>query len=333
MKHGANIYKYAKKIGCEPEDMLDFSSNINAYQKEIQVKLSSSLIQKYADSSYSELKEVVAKRYSIKTEQIALFNGATSAIFALFSSLKAKSVYLYAPLYGEYEKAAVATKKHIYKINRLAENPYIPEDDSIVVFVNPSTPEGYYEEDLAEMMQEWIERDCTIVIDESFLEFEALASMREQINKYKRLYIIQSFSKFYGCAGVRIGAIFAHKKAIKKLQIPLWNISSLDSAFLQERMADETFVEQSLLFQKVQKAELIEILESSKLFDDIVESESNFILTHSLRAEEIFKHLLEHKILVRSCGSFDYLSNEWLRFGVKDVTMHKRLQEALLALA
>ena len=333
MKHGADIYKYAQKIGCEPEEILDFSSNINAYRKEIKLEISSDIIQKYADNSYPALKEVIAERYAIKTNQIALFNGATSAIYALFSSLKRKSVYLYSPLYGEYEKAAVATKKHIYKINRLSENAYIPEDDSIIVFVNPSTPEGYYEEDLAEMMQEWMERDCTIVIDESFLEFETLASMREQINKYKRLYIIQSFSKFYGCAGVRIGAIFAHKKAIQKLQIPLWNISSLDSAFLQERIADDEFIEQSLLFHKEQKTELIEILESSKLFDDIVESESNFILTHSTRAEEIFNHLLEHKILVRSCGSFDYLSDEWLRFGVKDIDMQKKLKEALLALA
>ncbi len=333
MKHGANIYKYAKKVGCDAEEMLDFSSNINAYKKGISLELSSNLIQKYADSSYSELKEVIAKRYAIQTNQIALFNGATAAIFALFNSLKPKSVYLYAPLYGEYEKAAVATKKHIYKINRLSENSYIPEDDSIVVFVNPSTPEGYYEEGLEEMMQEWMERDCIIVIDESFLEFEALASMREQINEYKRLYIIQSFSKFYGCAGVRIGAIFAHKKAIRRLQIPLWNISSLDSAFLQERIADEAFSEQSLLFQKTQKAELLEILESSQLFDEIVESESNFILAHAPKAEEIFSHLLEHKILVRSCGSFDYLSDEWLRFGVKDAVMQTKLKEALLALA
>ena len=333
MKHGANIYKYAKKIGCRPQEILDFSSNINAYKKELKLEIESETIQKYADNSYPALKEVISERYGIKTNQIALFNGATAAIYTLFGSLKSKSVYLYAPLYGEYEKAAVATKKHIYKINRLSDNPYIPEDDSIVVFVNPSTPEGYYEEELAEMMQKWMERDCIIVIDESFLEFEALSSMRGQINTYKRLYIIQSFSKFYACAGVRIGAIFAHKKAIKKLHIPLWNISSLDSAFLQERIADASFVEESLLFHKRQKAELIEILENSQLFDEIVESESNFILTHSLRAEEIFKHLLEHKILVRSCESFDYLSNEWLRFGVKDVTMHKRLKEALLALA
>jgi len=333
MKHGADIYKYAKKIGCEPEEILDFSSNINAFKKEVKLEISNDIVHKYADNSYPALKETIAQRYAIKTNQIALFNGATSAIHLLFSALKPKSVYLYAPLYSEYEKAAIATKKHIYKINRLSENPYIPEDDSIVVFVNPSTPEGYYEENLAEMMQEWMERDCIIIIDESFLEFEALVSMRTQINEYKKVYIIQSFSKFYGCAGVRIGAVFAHKKAIQKLHIPLWSISSLDSAFLQERIADEAFIEKSLLFHKEQKAELIEILEASNLFDEIVESESNFILTHSLRADEIFTHLLEHKILVRSCGSFDYLSNEWLRFGVKETTLQSKLKEALLALA
>jgi len=326
MKHGANIYKYAKRIGCEPNELIDFSSNINFYQPTTELTLNANTISKYADSSYKKLKEVIAKNYAIDTKQIALYNGATAAIYALLNSIKRKDVFLYTPLYGEYEKACM--KKNIYKINRITDMHHQPTEDAVVIFVNPSTPEGEYH-NLKELMGMWMDKNCTIILDESFLEFEALKSYKDEINNYKKLYIVQSFSKFYSCGGVRIGAIFAHKKSIKKLQTPLWNISSFDEAFLKERLKDEDFKTKSRELHKIQKQELQNILENSGLFDEIAESQSNFILTHSSRGEELYEHLLKNKILVRKCESFDYLSNDWLRFAVKDEESHKALQEGL----
>ena len=332
MKHGANIYKYAKRIECSPDEIIDFSSNINLYQQEINFSLSSKEVAQYPDSEYKEFRTFLAQKYKIKRSQIALFNGATTAIYELFSSLKRKNVFLYAPLYGEYEKAALDAKKNIYKINRIEDETQIPLDDSIVVFVNPSTPEGTYYKNIKELMSSWMELDCTIILDESFLEFEKLDSMRDEINSYKRLYIVQSFSKFYSCAGVRVGAIFSNKKNIQKLQTPLWNLSQLDINFLTQRLSDEDFSKKSRELHKIQKEELQNILKESKLFTEIVESDSNFILTYANNGEELWHKLLEQKILVRKCNSFDYLNNNWLRFAVKDKEAHEALKKALYAL-
>ncbi|WP_457744633.1 aminotransferase class I/II-fold pyridoxal phosphate-dependent enzyme [Sulfurimonas sp.] len=328
MKHGANIYKYAKKLGCLAEEIIDFSSNINLYQPTQALSLTSTSVSRYAQSSYCELKKIIAKNYSINSNQIALYNGATAAIYALISSLKRKDVFLYAPLYGEYEKACKQAKKNIYKINRLSDKMQKPTKNSIVIFVNPSTPEGKYR-DMAALLKMWMQKDCLIIIDESFLEFEELTSCREKIQEYKKLYIIQSFSKFYSCAGVRIGAIFSHKKSIKKLHQPLWNLSSFDVAFLQERLQDKRFKKKSLKLHKKQKTQLKSILKKSGLFQEIVPSDGNFILTYSTYAKEIFKHLLTHKILVRKCGSFEYLDDNYLRFAIKSKEHQKHLKKAL----
>ncbi len=332
MKHGANIYKYAKRIECSPDEIIDFSSNINLYQPEINFSLSSKEVALYPDSEYREFRQFLAQKYALKKSQIALFNGATTAIYELFSSLKRKNVFLYAPLYGEYEKAALQAKKNIYKINRIEDETQAPLDDSIVVFVNPSTPEGTYYENIKELMSKWMELDCTIILDESFLEFQELESMRDEINSYKRLYIVQSFSKFYSCAGVRVGAIFSHKKNIQKLQMPLWNLSQLDVNFLTQRLSDEDFVTRSRELHKTQKEELQNILTESKLFTEIVESDSNFILCLTENGEELWEKLLEKKILVRKCASFDYLNNNWLRFAVKDAGAHETLKKALTSI-
>jgi len=328
MTHGANIHKYAKEIECHPDEIIDFSSNVNLYQPEIKLSLSPTTIAKYPDVNYTELKEIIAKKYEIQSEQIALYKGATSAIHTLLKSLKREDVYLYEPLFGEYEKAA--KKKNIYRVNRITDLEHEPTEDSIVVFVNPSTPEGEYY-NLAKLFELWMDANCTIILDESFLEFEELASYRDRINEYKKLYIIQSFSKFHSCAGVRVGAIFSHKKNIKKLPNELWSISSLDELFLKERLVDEEFAKESRRVHKEQKTELSTILEESGHFDEIVESDTNFILTNTPKGQELFEHLLKHKILTRPCQSFTYLSEDWLRFAVKDKQSHQALKEALLA--
>ena len=328
MKHGANIYKYAKQLGCSSDEIIDFSSNINLYQPQSMLHVTHATITKYADSSYKSLKKSIARNYEVKQSQIALFNGATAAIYALLDTLKQKKVTLYAPLYGEYEKAALQSKKDIYKINRIENIDAEVPKNSIVIFVNPSTPEGSFYE-LQELFSYWKKQKCTIILDESFLEFEGHPSLRSMINNYKKLYIIQSFSKFYSCAGVRIGAVFSHKQNIKKLKTPLWNISSLDVAFLQERLEDKAFKDKSRELHTLQKQELLTILKNSRLFEQIVQSDANFILTQSSKAEAIFSHLLKQKILTRTCGSFDYLNNDWLRFAVKNSESHAQLEKAL----
>ena len=329
MKHGTNIYKYAKRIKCEPEELIDFSSNINLYQPEIEFSLSSKEVAKNPDSKYKDFRRFLAQKYEIKKSQIALFSSATSAIYQLFSSLKRKNVFLYAPLYREYEKAALMAKKNIYKINRIEDEKQVPLDDSIVVFVNPSTPEGTYYENIKELMSTWMELNCTIILDESFLEFQELDSMRQEISNYEKLYIIQAFSKFYSCAGVRVGAIFSNKNNIRTLQPPLWHISNLEVNFLKQRLSDESFAKKSRELHKVQKEELVHILSESKLFTEIVESDSNFILAYSNKGKRIWEDLLERKIVVRKCASFDYLNNNWLSFAVKDEVAQASLKEAL----
>jgi len=318
LKHGANIYKYAKKLGCKPEEIIDFSSNINLYDSLLYPKVD---IKRYGDATYKELKNAVAKRYGIKKSNIALFNGASSAIFALLEQLEYDTLTLYAPLYGEYEKASKTT--NIHKINRF-ENLYEkPKKNSLVIFVNPSTPDGKYY-DLKKLFKLWKEQNATVVLDESFLEFEALQSYRDEIQNYKKLYIVQSFSKFYSCAGIRVGAVFSSKENIKGLKIPMWNLSSFDVAFLEKRLCDDDFIKKSKKHHKKRKKELKEILKRDfKVF----ESDANFFLVKADRT--LFRKLLKHKILTRPCGSFDFLDDGYIRFAVKDKKSHMRLKKVL----
>jgi len=269
MKHGAGIYKVAKKLNCSADEIIDFSSNINLYQPKIKIDLNAKKLARYADSSYSDLKRIIAKKLEIKKSQIALYNGATSAIFELMKQLKQKDVYLYAPLYGEYKKAAKESGKNIHILSRLYDLATKPKKGSIVVFVNPTTPDAKHY-DLKRLFAIWKKQECTIIIDESFIEFEELDSFLPKMKEYKKLYFIKSFTKFYACAGVRVGAILSQKENIKKFQMPLWNLSTFDVAFLSQRVQDNAFEKRSRELHKKQKKELQNILKESKLFDFII---------------------------------------------------------------
>jgi threonine-phosphate decarboxylase len=327
MKHGANIYKYAKKLHCNANEIIDFSSNINAYHPTNKLILKDEFVVPYADKKYQFLKKTIAKKYHIKKSQLQLYSGATSAIYELFKALKPKELYLYAPLYSEYENAA-PKKCNITKINRFQNLNTPIKKNATIVFVNPSTPDAkfYY---LKKLFKKWTTLNCTIILDESFLEFEDLPSFRTYINSYDKLYIVQSFSKYYACAGVRVGAIFSCKKNIEKLHTPLWSISSLDAQFLQMRLSDKSFEKDSKKYHDKQKKELFNILQKSKLFNVITPSSSNYFLVRCTFSKELFKHLLKYKILIRAAESFEFLNPSYLRFAVKDESSHKELKKAL----
>jgi len=320
MKHGANIYKYAKELGIKPKKIIDFSSNINFIEHQYEIKADT---KRYYDPNYTLLKKSIAKRYSVKKKNIALFNGASSAIVTLLQTLPQSDVFLYAPLYGEYQSALKA--KNITLINRFTNLYALPKKGSIVIFVNPATPDGKYY-NLEKLFELWKKQECIVILDESFLEFEGLKSYRDRIKSYQELYIIQSFSKFYGCAGVRIGAIFAKKKHLVKLPQPMWALSSFDVEFLLKRLCDSAFRKETIQQHKKQKKQLKKILERHF---EVYESDANFFLVKN-SYKKLFQKLLKQGILIRPCGSFDFLDDGYIRFAVKDKKSHKRLQKVLL---
>jgi len=311
MKHGANIYKYKN-----PSKIVDFSSNINLHNPKKKFSISHKKLHRYSDTTFKKLKQTIAKNYNLKTSQIALYNGATKAIEELITQLPNKHIYLYAPLYGEYESAVKLTNKKLHKINRFKNLYKKVKKNSIVVFVNPSTPDGRYY-NLDKLLKMWKKQNATVILDESFLEFEKLKSYRTQ--NYKKLYIIQSFSKFYSCAGVRVGAIFSNKKNIKTLHKTIWNLSSFDVEFLIKRLKDKKFKNKTFKKHKKAKKRLYKVLKNSKHIKKVIPSNTNFFLTKVKKPKKLFKKLLTKNILVRKCESFDFLDKNYFRFAVKSL--------------
>lgn len=329
-EHGGQIENFAAELDCEVKDIIDLSSNINFIKPEINIDFNNLDISAYP--IYDKLYEKIATNYKISSKQIELFNGGSSAIFTLFRHLNLKHCTIYSPAYLEYKKACVNFGYQLRTINRF-ENINLPiKDGSLVIFVNPSTPDGtYYDLDI--LMNYWIEKGCTILIDESFLDFCDGKSAIEYLKKYDKLYILKSMTKFYSSAGIRVGTIVSNETNIDSLKRfePMWKLSQFDSNYLQAALDDKNFKRISKAINVKNRIELENILKNSSLIESIYQSSANYVLAKlkTITAMQLQEKLKVYKIMIRDCSNFDYLDEHYIRIAVKSRTSIQILKKAL----
>lgn len=329
-EHGGQIEKFAFDLGCSVAEIIDLSSNINFVKPQINIDFNTLDISSYP--TYDKLYEKISSNYGVKSSQIELFNGGSSAIFTLFRHLNLNSCTIYSPAYLEYKKASLNFGYELNTINRFEDINEKVKENSLVIFVNPSTPDGKYY-DLEELMQTWIENSCTILIDESFLDFCDKPSAIKYLETYDKLYILKSMTKFYSSAGIRVGTIVSTKQNIEKLKRfePMWKLSQFDSNYLQSALDDKLFKNISKAINIKNKIELENILKESALIEEIFESSANYLLVKlaNLNAKEFQEKLKPYKIMVRDCSNFDYLDERFVRIAVKSSNANEILQRAL----
>ena len=329
-EHGGQVEAFAKELECEVKDIIDLSSNINFVKPEVNLDFNSLDISAYP--TYDSLYEKIAHNYNLKSDEIELFNGGSSAIFALFRHLDLTHCTIYSPAYLEYKKASINFGYELRTINRF-ENIFLPvKEGSLVVFVNPSTPDGTYY-DMDKLLEYWMQRHCTILIDESFLDFCDGKSATKYINEYDKLYILKSMTKFYSSAGIRVGTIVSNSKNIDKLRRfePMWKLSQFDSNYLQAALDDINFKRVAKAINIKNKLELEKTLQTNELIEHIYLSSANYVLVKlkDMTAKQFQEKLKPYKIMIRDCSNFDFLDETFVRVAVKSSKANRLFKEAL----
>lgn len=329
-EHGGNIYRFAQNWGIKPQEVVDFSANINFLSPGYKPKRV--MLEPYPDPEYKELKSIIARRYNLSIDTIEPYNGASSAIFSLFRCLKLKRVHLYAPIYNEYLRACRVFKTRAIKINRFKNMDVEPVNGTASIFVNPSTPDGKLYP-IQEMIEKWAVADAPIIVDESFLDFSKAPSCMHLVEDYPNLYVIKSLTKFYACAGVRIGFVCTAEENVRHIHElePAWKISTLDTDYTIQAISDDEFRFQSVAQNQHNRERLIDILATSGHFKTVHTSDTNYVLAELKELTGFaFQTLLSpYHILIRDCSNFDYLTTRHVRFAVKSDAALNRLEKAL----
>ena len=247
--------------------------------------------------------------------------------------LNLKHCTIYSPAYLEYKKAATLFGYKLHIIDRFEDRYEEVKENSFVIFVNPSTPDGMFY-GTNKLLEQWKKKKCTVLIDESFIEFTPFRSATTLLHRFPNLYILKSMTKFFGAAGIRVGTLISQAQNIKLLQDtePLWKLSTFDSTYIQAVIKDKNFKVNSHQKNLQSKSYLIDILDNSDIVEKRYPSHANYILIElkDITAKELQEKLLPHKVMVRSCENFDGLGAYHIRIAVKSIDDLEKFKEAFM---
>ncbi len=298
---------------------------------------------RYPDPYQSELKEKIAAIKDVKPSQIFLGNGSDEAIdllFRAFCNPGVDNVILLPPTYGMYEVSAsindVAVKKVPLTADFQLQTDLIFEainDKTKIIFVcSPNNPSGnkVKRSDVLLLLKHF---KGLVVVDEAYIDFNDEPSFTNHLKDFPNLLVMQTFSKAWGLASLRLGMAFASEELIKILNRikPPYNISGLTQetvlAAIDKQEKVESMIQKILDERDFLEKHLLEIDAVQKIHP----SQANFLLVKVPAANQVYEQLIENKIIVRNRAKVQLCEN-CLRISVGTRDENKAFIKALKAI-
>jgi histidinol-phosphate aminotransferase len=328
------------------KEMKPYSSARDEYDGENAIFLDAnenpyfSPLNRYPDPRQRLLKQEISRLKQVPEENIFLGNGSDEAIDLLiraFCEPHVNNIVSIDPTYGMYEVAAAINAVEYRKVP-LAENfgidteairRTVDENTAIIFICSPNNPTAN-SFDINSVLETANWFSGITVIDEAYIDFSSGAGYLNEAGKWSNLVVLQTLSKAWGRAGIRLGMAFAHGDIVNILNKikPPYNINSLTIsealATIRNVDAKESAVAGILNGRAWLETKLSELFFVKKVFP----SDANFILIRVDNADKVYQFLLENKIIVRNRSGARGCEN-CLRITVGTDVENTRLIEAL----
>jgi len=295
---------------------------------------------RYPDPLQWKVKEKLAPIKKVRPEQIFLGNGSDEAIdlvIRAFCEPGTDSILITDPTYGMYAVCADVNAVNVQRVTLTTDFDLdlekiwktIDPTTKVIFFCSPNNPTGNLlnNDKIKEVMRKF---RGLVVIDEAYIDFTSSKSFAEELDEYPNLIVLQTFSKAWGLAGLRLGMAFASRDIINilnKIKYPYnVNIQTQDLAL------------KTLTFQRQKEQWVIEIIEQRKRMETelsmlpitkkVYHSDSNFLLVQVSEAVKTYKYLMNRGIIVRDRSNVT-LCHDCLRITIGTPAENVRLLKAL----
>ena len=295
---------------------------------------------RYPDPLQTELRLEISKLKDITADSLFLGNGSDEVIDLLmraFCEPANEEIIICPPTYGVYSVFA--------KINdiRTVEVPLtiqfqldvekiftrITSRTKLIFLCSPNNPTANIldADDILKILKEFT---GLVIVDEAYIDFSSTKSWLGSLKKHKNLVIIQTFSKAWGLANLRLGMAFANPEIIAildKIKYP-YNLGGITQELaleaLKNKDAKEKMISEIIQQRKILQSEL----EKLSLVKKVYPSETNFLLVKTDNATFIYNELMAKKIIVRNRSNQIHCDN-CLRITVGTAEENKNLINAL----
>jgi histidinol-phosphate aminotransferase len=295
---------------------------------------------RYPDPHQDAIRNKLSSIKGVPAENIFIGNGSDECIDLLYRAFcepGRDNIIINPPTYGMYEVSANIQGIEIRRAN-LLENfqldlekieSLIDVNTKIIWICTPNNPTGnsIYFQDIETILNNF---DGMVVADEAYINFARQKSMVKLLNEYPNLVVMQTLSKAWGLAGLRVGMAFASKEIIQiLLKIkPPYNISEPVQE-LAVKALDNVETVNAMIKELVAQREWLENeLPNVPAVIHIYPSDANFLLVKVKDAASMYQHLIQNKIVVRDRSKVVLCENA-LRITVGTEKENKLLTEAM----
>lgn len=344
--HGGNLTLMAEKLGCRPEDILDFSANINPlglppFLRRVINSHIQDLVH-YPDPDCKGLVQAISATYGLDATRLVVGNGTSELLFKLPAVLKPKRAVIPAPAYIDYARACSQAGLPVLYIDLDPDSGFAPDLEQIeamirpgdlVILGQPNNPTGRLvdREQLIALMER--QPDVLFIIDEAFAGF--ISSYRSVSGCTPNCITLCSLTKIFAIPGLRLGFLAASPEICRKVgrQSAPWAVNTLAQAVGIACLDDEQYIKETHLLVDGQRKYLIETLgKIPHLYP--YEGTADFLLIRSDHPQYSGKALAEellagHRIAVRCCANYQNLNDSFFRVAVRTKPENRRLVQAI----
>lgn len=316
------------------QDLIFLDANENPFENGLN---------RYPDPKQKTLKKKLSELKRIPENQMIIGNGSDELLDLLFRAFcepNRDSVITLPPTYGMY--SVLASLNAVGNKEIVLQNDFEPNVDlilratdettKILFLCSPNNPTGnsFSEDKIGKLLADF---SGLIVIDEAYIDFSTKESWLQKTGQFPNLIILQTLSKAYGLAGIRLGILYADPEIISFLDKikPPYNINKLSQEKALERIENYDAVLQEIEVILSEKEKLIANLDTVRFIEKIYSSDANFILIKVDNAKKRYGQLLEKGIVVRNRSNQELCEN-CLRITIGTEKENQQLIEALKSL-
>lgn len=266
---------------------------------------------RYPDPLQWKLKEKIAEVKGVPPLHIFLGNGSDECIDLLYRAFcepRIDNVIICPPTYGMYEVSANINDVDIKRINLTKEyqlnvDVILKEIDGhtkLIFLCSPNNPTGnsLYKEDVEAILNNF---DGLVIIDEAYINFSKQPSFIQELSAHSNLVVMQTLSKAWGLAALRIGMIFSSYSIVQILNKikPPYNINLASQELAIEALQNVEQVNSWIKKLVEEREKLKEKLKQCDGVEYIYPSDANFLLVKIKKARKMYEALVEKGIIVR----------------------------------
>jgi histidinol-phosphate aminotransferase len=322
----------------------EFSGEAKVFLDANENSLGSPLIKwynRYPDPHQVKLKEAISKVKNVSPEKIFLGNGSDECIdllYRCFCNPGKDNVIICPPTYGMYEVSANINDVEVrkapllenFQLDLIHLENLVDENTKLIWICSPNNPTGnsMNREDVETILNNF---NGIVVVDEAYINFSRQKSFIQELEDYPNLVVMQTFSKAWGLAALRLGMAFASKEIIDTLSKvkPPYNINQATQDFALQAL-EEVGQVNDMITELVEMREALKgVFERIPFVREVYPSDANFLLVKMTDARKIYEYLLTKGIVVRDRSNVK-LCDDCLRITVGTEQDNTALVDALI---